>query len=436
MKKILQCALMMVCIVANASAQEQSETGRTSNMCQYMPVTHWSLSIKGGANYFRVAPSATKQLDQINPVYGGTLEYSINPLVGIGLEYSHNDYSHSYYRQPLNGDLNGYAHDATLYGSINLANLLIPYRPGNWSRMNIYGNGGVGVSFYHYDLDHGNISSDNLSTDPISALAHVGINLEYNLNRSFAWGIEGQYRYYDRSTMGGLTASKGYCDALVATMSLRFKFGATGNKKHARNISICEYYPQPAPIILSKIVKDNTQSTLDRLNKVEEDNASLKREMQKMANDAKNSPIEKTLLTQNSTLQQKLLKMEDDLKDLATKKEGVVNASFETIEFRTGSSELTPASTEILNQISGILKNNSFWSGIKVYGHTDSVGASSYNQKLSESRALSVKNYIMSKGIPTSNIIAVGMGENKPIATNNTPEGRQNNRRVEFEITK
>jgi len=78
----------------------------------------------------------------------------------------------------------------------------------------------------------------------------------------------------------------------------------------------------------------------------------------------------------------------------------------------------------------------SYWSGLKVYGHTDNVGSSAYNQKLSESRALSVKKYMFSNGIITSNVIAIGMGENKPIDTNDTPQGRQNNRRVEFEITK
>lgn len=71
---------------------------------------------------------------------------------------------------------------------------------------------------------------------------------------------------------------------------------------------------------------------------------------------------------------------------------------------------------------------------VSVEGHTDNVGSPSYNQTLSERRAYSVKDYLVSQGMPSSRITAIGYGETRPKATNDTPEGRQLNRRVEIHI--
>jgi OOP family OmpA-OmpF porin len=67
-------------------------------------------------------------------------------------------------------------------------------------------------------------------------------------------------------------------------------------------------------------------------------------------------------------------------------------------------------------------------------GHTDSIGADAYNQKLSERRAQAVKDYMVSKGISSDRIQIKGMGETQPVASNKTREGRAKNRRVEIEF--
>ena len=72
---------------------------------------------------------------------------------------------------------------------------------------------------------------------------------------------------------------------------------------------------------------------------------------------------------------------------------------------------------------------------MKIEGHTDSTGASDYNQRLSEERARSVANYLKSRNIVDARFEIVGFGENYPIADNSTPEGRAQNRRVELRIT-
>jgi len=71
---------------------------------------------------------------------------------------------------------------------------------------------------------------------------------------------------------------------------------------------------------------------------------------------------------------------------------------------------------------------------VSVEGHTDNVGTSAINQSLSERRAYAVKDYLVSQGMPSSRITAIGFGETQPKATNSTPEGRQLNRRVEIHI--
>ncbi|GAA0775050.1 outer membrane protein OmpA [Castellaniella ginsengisoli] len=67
-------------------------------------------------------------------------------------------------------------------------------------------------------------------------------------------------------------------------------------------------------------------------------------------------------------------------------------------------------------------------------GHTDSIGTEAYNQGLSERRANTVKQYLISKGVPADRIYAEGKGELQPVASNKTREGRAQNRRVEIEI--
>ncbi|HSV60460.1 MAG TPA: OmpA family protein, partial [Variovorax sp.] len=67
-------------------------------------------------------------------------------------------------------------------------------------------------------------------------------------------------------------------------------------------------------------------------------------------------------------------------------------------------------------------------------GHTDSVGADAYNQKLSVRRAEAVKAYLVSKGIERNRVYTEGKGEKQPVADNRTKEGRAKNRRVEIEV--
>ena len=104
------------------------------------------------------------------------------------------------------------------------------------------------------------------------------------------------------------------------------------------------------------------------------------------------------------------------------------------ILFVTGSYKLVTKSNKGLNEVVKILQANPDMI-IAIDGHTDNVGSDEMNQKLSDNRAATVKNYFISKGIAESRITSAGHGETMPIADNKTAAGRQKNRRVEMKLS-
>ena len=104
------------------------------------------------------------------------------------------------------------------------------------------------------------------------------------------------------------------------------------------------------------------------------------------------------------------------------------------IRFDTNKSILNATSQANLDKLVPVLSEYSD-TDIVISGYTDNTGSSATNLKLSEQRAIAVKTYLASKGINTSRFTAVGLGIENPIASNDTPEGKSQNRRVEFAIT-
>jgi outer membrane protein OmpA-like peptidoglycan-associated protein len=72
---------------------------------------------------------------------------------------------------------------------------------------------------------------------------------------------------------------------------------------------------------------------------------------------------------------------------------------------------------------------------LQVEGHTDSIGTDEYNRRLSEQRAEAVRDYLVAQGISSEAITSSGFGKSEPVASNDTPEGRQQNRRVELVVS-
>ena len=107
----------------------------------------------------------------------------------------------------------------------------------------------------------------------------------------------------------------------------------------------------------------------------------------------------------------------------------------ENINFKSNSIDLNENAVNELKRIFNFLKADNS-TKILISGHTDDIGSDDYNQKLSEDRAQAIAEYLINKGISSNRIKSIGYGNSKPIESNNTENGRNKNRRVEFKITK
>jgi OOP family OmpA-OmpF porin len=103
------------------------------------------------------------------------------------------------------------------------------------------------------------------------------------------------------------------------------------------------------------------------------------------------------------------------------------------VNFKFDSSQITPDSAQILNKaVEALNKANTV--DVLIVGYTDSVGSDAYNLKLSQRRANAVRDYLVGHGISADRLSTDGMGESQPVASNDTAEGRYQNRRVEFRV--
>ena len=125
-------------------------------------------------------------------------------------------------------------------------------------------------------------------------------------------------------------------------------------------------------------------------------------------------------------------KLQENLNAKQTERGTLV--TFGDVLFDFNKAELKSAAYPNITKLAQFLQENPDRQVI-VEGYTDSIGSASYNQSLSERRAMSVAGYLNSQGIDPRRVSAVGFGPNQPIASNATPDGRAQNRRVEIQIS-
>tara|TARA_R110002050_G_scaffold9504_1_gene32974 strand:+ start:111370 stop:112206 length:837 start_codon:yes stop_codon:yes gene_type:complete len=102
------------------------------------------------------------------------------------------------------------------------------------------------------------------------------------------------------------------------------------------------------------------------------------------------------------------------------------------VNFAFDKAVLTTEAQGVLEEAVELLKNTDSMIEVRVEGHTDSVGSDAYNKTLSQKRAEAVVAYLVSRGVKSNSLMAVGMGESAPVANNDTDAGRKANRRVDF----
>ncbi len=183
----------------------------------------------------------------------------------------------------------------------------------------------------------------------------------------------------------------------------------------------------------------NIYSTNPVNDDTDSDNLKDKEELKKYKTDPNNPDTDGDGLTDGEEIHS--YKTDPLVKDAPIKKETTNNISLpiktdkpiilEGISFETDKAEIKTQSEEILNKTLLALKKDPTLK-IEIRGYTDNVGNSSYNKKLSQQRADAVRIYLVKKGIDALRIKATGYGEKNPIASNNTIDGRNKNRRIEI----
>jgi outer membrane protein OmpA-like peptidoglycan-associated protein len=141
---------------------------------------------------------------------------------------------------------------------------------------------------------------------------------------------------------------------------------------------------------------------------------------------------------QRQELEQRLTTATQSLEGLAKLRQEpdrVVMTLSGAVLFKHNSAELLPIARERLREVAVVLKDYQAGNKIVIEGHTDSRGSEEYNRKLSEKRAMSVRDFLVAEGVDQSVVAAIGRGESEPVASNDTSDGRANNRRVEIEIS-
>jgi outer membrane protein OmpA-like peptidoglycan-associated protein len=168
----------------------------------------------------------------------------------------------------------------------------------------------------------------------------------------------------------------------------------------------------------------------------EADRIKRENEAQRAANEAEiaNAAKQKAQLeAEKAELRSQLLRQFNAVLQTRDTARGLI-VNMSDVLFDTGQSSLRPLAREKLAKVAGIVSGHP---GLKldVEGHTDSVGGNDYNQKLSERRGSSVRDYLTQQGMAGSSVTTKGLGKTQPVASNDTASGRQQNRRVELVIS-
>ena len=181
-----------------------------------------------------------------------------------------------------------------------------------------------------------------------------------------------------------------------------------------------------------KQFKEKSAAELDAAREqIRKDKASLDEERKaREAAEKGRSEAEKA----RAELEKKYMAALASLKEMATvteEKRGVVITLSGAVLFASGKSELLPIAKEKLNDVAKVLKDQGN-PPLRIEGHTDSTGSAEENRKLTLARADAVKAQLVSQGYAGDKIKTVGLGPDRPVADNKSPEGRANNRRVEI----
>lgn len=392
-------------------------------------ISRWSVSLGAGPSVFDGDVSQTRT--QVFPTsfqelsFGASIEYNFTPAWGLSLDF---------YHFPLSGENNSIGFRAplssvNLNATVNFIKIIFPY---NSYKFSFIGNIGLGYAVYNSKFHYKNpVNSPTESLLGVAVTIPVAFDFEYNLSKKIALGMRVQYRSLNKDNIEGAAIYdyKGVTNDFIGAgaLYLKYKFAPKG-KKNIRNIH--ELFKETERDTISKEIAIHNSKTDSILcvyaEKIKNQDKKIDSLLHLLAQQKYDNDFDKRL----KEPQKSPVRVTPVLKADVAK---VFNEALRGIQFETNKDIIKPTSFDILNKVVTVLKENTIYK-IEINGHTDNMGDASKNLILSQKRAEAVKQYLISKGVSKTRLFSKGFGITQPIAGNDTPEGRAQNRRVEFKV--
>lgn len=241
MKKVLS---LFAAVAFSAMVMAEESESESTILNSVKDFSHWSISANIGMSQFDgdVHQNYNQLLSASHVLWaiGVDVEYTINPVWGIIAEFQYVPYMGKTSKYSFKGN----SFDPSVQLSINVLNLFSPYR--RYWRWAWYVNGGVGMSFYN--VKHEPVSGGDTEValkDGRGILFPIGTNVEYNINKYIAVGLNGYYRLHNKDNFEGEEYVKGTMNDATwhigATVRLKFDFDKSKKGGHMRNLSQMEY---------------------------------------------------------------------------------------------------------------------------------------------------------------------------------------------------
>lgn len=421
------------------------EFNHAQNTVEKNDTCHWSVQIHGGFNRMNNLRDYNHGICGnwcLQPMFGAQAEYTFTQYWGLGFDFTYDKNKQTWYNENL--------YDFSIFASVNVSNLLAPHRI--WDKFSAYVNFGFGTSvsswkdayYIEDDIKH-EIGDDHMWTRPF---IEPGLNLEYNFNEYLAAGINinamvglGEITNTTNNSIFHPTTSGGKA-LYQGGIELRYKFGGIRNIRNMALTEECncgDELRDQLDLINKQASKMDSIAAAqnERIAKLAAENESLKETVNKQqANISHLDSLSKEIANNENKViggnsDNKVVNRANGTSGPTEQEIHLIKTYLSDLRFETNKAVIKKQSYSALDKLADLIGDHSEWN-VMLSGYTDNTGDETKNLKLSESRAAAVKAYLVKKGIQSSRIQAVGYGSQNPIASNDTPEGREKNRRVEL----
>ncbi len=463
LKKSATAVTLAMLLSGGLHAQNTSSvTTTTTSFSEYYPKPFspsgsfrtWSIGINGGV-LSPVVPFGKNDFTkwEIDLGYGGFLKKQISPIFAIQADFlagtlKGNNTEKLGDGTTINSPWSSFEtklkYSGSLSANLSLGNMYLIARK---VMVTPYITAGAGLMSYKTTLtSNANVESEyNPKEELREVFFPVGAGLKFTLSKGINFNMAYNMNFVDADNVDGYRVGPQNDKFSYGHMGLEFALGSKSKMQLANYSAIAalEYDNIARNAVLKNeldALSSDRKTAADNANRIAQLEAELKKFMidsdkdgvsdyfDKCPNtptggqvDGAGCPIKVTTTINNPV---KIIVTEEDKK--------VVSEAIRNLEFDFGKATIRPSSYPSLDRVAALLVEKGF--SLQLAGHTDDVGSAAANLKLSKGRTAAIKSYLVSKGANASRIVATGYGKTRPLASNKTEEGRQQNRRVEFTL--